>query len=111
MKEVLHVDDYDSWVEIVSRTLIQLGYTPISGASVSEARGLIEKQDPPFEQAVLDNRLGDGTGAEIAALLRAANDAVRIIGLSTDDTPWANIHLYKVGFDRTKLAAALESTL
>ena len=69
-----------------------------------------------FSVAILDEDLGDGTGKEVADLLREKQIPIGIIGLAHGKTPWADISINKsglneLGFDKNELLAAMAKIL
>lgn len=99
--KVWHVEDKRDWQEIVSMALTKAGYQVTTTGSATEAKKMIPDSVKDFKAAVLDGNLGDGNGKEIAVLLRTSQLPISIIGLASENTPWADAYVSKVGSDKT----------
>lgn len=97
--KVWHVDDSEEWRLTISSILAKAGFQPTSTGTVDEAKKIVLDPDRIiFPVAILDNRLGRGTGEEIAVLLREKQPTIGIIGLAEEEMPWADVSLKKNGF-------------
>jgi DNA-binding NtrC family response regulator len=74
----LLVDDEDSLTENLAEALSAAGYKVIVSRSVAEALA----HNRRLESAVVDYRLPDGTGVDVAKQLRARDPAVRLLFIS-----------------------------
>ncbi len=68
-KSLLVVDDDKIFCERLARALSARGFTTRTALSVAEARAAIEASPPAF--AVIDLRLGDGSGLDVMKALKA----------------------------------------
>ena len=68
-KSLLVVDDDRLFCERLARALSSRGFTARTAISVSEALAAIETSPPAF--AVIDLRLGDGSGLDVMRALKA----------------------------------------
>ncbi len=68
-KSLLVVDDDKVFCERLARALSSRGFTARTAISVAEARTAIETAPPAF--AVIDLRLGDGSGLDVMRALKA----------------------------------------
>src|SRR5271157_785756 len=68
-KSLLVVDDDKVFCERLGRALSSRGFTARTALSVSEALAAIETAPPAF--AVIDLRLGDGSGLDVMRALKA----------------------------------------
>ena len=73
----------DEWLIRVTlcRALTAIGYRARGAGSLGDA---IAALDHPFDLAVVDVRLGDGSGLELVRLLRRLSPRARIVMISTD---------------------------
>ncbi len=78
-RTILIADDDAPLRTRLARALEQRGYTVISAGSVAEAMSCVDK---PPAYAVLDMRLGDGSGLELVSALRKARPDIRIVMLT-----------------------------
>lgn len=109
---VWHVDDEEEWRDTISHILTKAGLQVISTGSVAEAKKMIPEQASKFTVAILDNRLGNGRGEEIANLLRRVERlSIGIIGLASEETPWADIGLKKNAFEADELLQTVAELL
>src|SRR3989338_1117480 len=108
---VWHVEDGDSWRNIVSSILTRDGHQVVSTPNATEARRMIPDDLQGVGVSILDGDLGDGTGAEIAGLIRQSQLAIGIIGLSAGNSPWADASLSKLSFDAEDLKATVDRFL
>ena len=74
----LLVDDEENLTSNLAEALALAGHEAVVTHSVSEALG----QQRRVQSAVLDYRLPDGTGIEVASQLRARDPTIRILFLS-----------------------------
>ena len=65
---ILHVDDHQDTRLLMSALLGQSGYGVITAGTVAE--GLQVAREIPFDLSILDVRLPDGTGIELAQEIR-----------------------------------------
>src|SRR5208283_376597 len=68
-KSLLVVDDDKVFCERLARAMSQRGFTARTATSVEEAQAAIETAPPAF--AVIDLRLGDGSGLDVMRALKA----------------------------------------
>ncbi len=80
VRHCLVVDDDGDFRAVLAGVLVRRGYRVSTAADLSAGRALASL-DPP-DDVVLDLRLGQESGLELIAPLRAANSAVRIVVLS-----------------------------
>jgi DNA-binding NtrC family response regulator len=83
-KNVLVVDDDNAVCRIVQRMLSDEQYQVQTSQSVADALGAIEQK--PFDAYVMDYKLPDGTGLDIAERIRSKWGATPIILMSGYDT-------------------------
>jgi two-component system response regulator RegA len=76
-RTLLIVDDDKPLRQRLAVAMERRGFVVSSAESVAEAAKLAKAQPPEF--AIIDMRLGDGTGLDIVAALRAARPDVRIV--------------------------------
>jgi len=91
----LIVEDDDAFRDRLSSTLARLSFIVTKAQSVQEARGSIERQPPAF--AVIDLRLQDGSGLELAETLHQARPGHRSIILTGYGTLPMAVSAMKVG--------------
>jgi DNA-binding response OmpR family regulator len=108
---VWHVEDSGSWQRIVCRTLAEDGHSVTTTPNATAARGMIPDGIAGIDVSILDGDLGDGTGAELAGLIRQSGLPIAIIGLSAGKTPWADTSLTKFSFDTDQLRESLQKLL
>lgn len=80
---VLLVEDDEDYAEIISHTLKRDGHDVVHVDTVKGAVRFCERKRPDL--AVLDVLLPDGTGLELCAALREANDNLPVLFLSSLD--------------------------
>lgn len=93
---VWHVDDNRDFQWTIARILNEGGYLVTTTGTAKEARAMIPDRVRDFKVAILDSNLGDGSGEQIAKLLREKEIPIGIIGLATGKTPWADISFNKL---------------
>ena len=81
---VLVVDDDNAFWRIIQRTLSREHYQVQTSQSVADALGSIEQK--PFDAYVIDYKLLDGSGLDVAASIRSKRNAAPIIFMSGYDT-------------------------
>lgn len=74
---ILHVDDYQDARLMMAGLLQDRGYGVLTAGSVGEALELAK--EIAFDLYILDIRLPDGTGVELAQELRAMNPSIPIL--------------------------------
>ena len=74
-KSLLVVDDDRLFCDRLARALSARGFTARTAMSVSEALAAIETSPPAF--AVIDLRLGDGSGLDVMRALKARAPRLR----------------------------------
>ena len=79
---VLVVEDEVDYRDIVCEFLTSAGYEVTAVGDVAGARAAVERRRP--DVAILDLQLPDGTGFDVAAVLKALPDGVPIIACSGD---------------------------
>ncbi len=79
-RSLLLVDDDRPFLLRMSRALEQRGYDVVTADSVAEGLQRLRSSAPAC--AVVDLRLGDGTGLDVIAALQAAREDVRAIVLT-----------------------------
>jgi two-component system response regulator RegA len=79
-RSLLIVEDDKPFLERLSRAMETRGFTVTSCDSVSEGLEQIGKAAPAF--AVVDLRLGDGSGLDVVTALRGARPGARIVVLT-----------------------------
>src|SRR5438477_12591194 len=79
-KTLLIVEDDKSFLQRLARAMEARGFVVTSAESVSEGIQQIEKGAPAY--AVIDMRLGDGTGLDVIAALKARRPDARAIILT-----------------------------
>jgi two-component system response regulator RegA len=85
---VLIADDDDAFRTRLERAMAKRGFVPVGAASVAE--GVARVTEAPTDYAVVDLRLGDGSGLEIIDALKARRpDARAIILTGYGNTPTA----------------------
>ena len=80
MKSILCVDDQEAGLEIRKLLLESLGYSVITVATGAEAVETLRRE--PVDLAILDYRLADATGEEVANLLKHDHPELPILLLS-----------------------------
>lgn len=95
MKRVLVVEDDAVYREAVVRALVRSGYEASSAAGVAEAEQAAAA-DPP-ELAVVDLRLGDGSGIDVVVALVREAPACRIVMLSGHGTVRSAVEAMRAG--------------
>src|ERR1700722_3253042 len=83
-KNVLVVDDDNAVCRIVQRMLSDEQYQVQTSQSVADAYRAIEQK--PFDAYVMDYKLPDGTGLDVAERIRSKGNEVPIILISGYDT-------------------------
>ena len=77
---LLLVDDDQPWLARLARAMQTRGYKVHSAASVADGVAQGKKLKPDF--AVVDLRLGDGSGLDVVQVLQKANKKARIVILT-----------------------------
>jgi two-component system, response regulator RegA len=77
---LLVLDDDEALRTRLARSFEQRGFTPTLASNVAEAISVIRKAPPAF--AVLELRLGDGTGLRVVEALREARSDTKIVVLT-----------------------------
>ena len=80
MKTVLCVDDQEAGLEIRKLLLESLGYSVIIAATGAEALAAVRRE--PVDLVILDYRLADATGEEVARELKRTDPNLPILLLS-----------------------------
>jgi CheY-like chemotaxis protein len=109
---ILLADDEEALVGAVARQLRRAGHTVFSAKSAAEARAVFESHAKALDVAVIDVRLGDGDGRDLAAELQAASPGLGIVLISASGARAApNLHprvrLLEKPFDFKELVAAI----
>ncbi len=87
-RRLLIVDDDDALRAQLSRAMEKRGFTALPAATVDEALAIIAAGAPPF--AIIDLRVGDGNGLDVAsAISDAREDARAVIFSGYGDIPTA----------------------
>ena len=79
-KSLLVVDDDKAFCERLARAMSSRGFMARTALSVAEALAAIETSPPAF--AVIDLRMGDGSGLDVIRALKAARPMARAIILT-----------------------------
>lgn len=79
-RSLLLVDDDTPFLNRLARAMESRGYKVATAQSVAEGRRAIELEAPQF--AVVDLRLGDGTGLDVISLLREKRPEARAVVLT-----------------------------
>ena len=77
---LLLVDDDEPFVRRLSRAMEKRGFTVRTALTVEQGKQLVENSAPGY--AVVDLRLGDGSGLEVVELIRTKRPDARIIVLT-----------------------------
>lgn len=77
---LLIVDDDEPLRTRLARAMERRGYTVLQAGTVADGCRLADAESPSF--AVVDLRLGDGTGLDVVAAVRAARPQARVIMLT-----------------------------
>jgi two-component system response regulator RegA len=81
---VLVVDDDNGFCRIIQRTLSREHYQVQTSQSVADALGTIEQK--PFDAYVIDYKLLDGSGLDVADSIRSKRNEAPIVFMSGYDT-------------------------
>lgn len=95
MKRVLVVEDDDVLRAAIERALARAGYAVSAAASVADGEQIAE-EDPP-DLAVVDLRLGDGSGVDVVVALAREAPACRTVMLSGHGTVRAAVEAMRAG--------------
>jgi two-component system, response regulator RegA len=79
-RTLLIVDDDDRFRNRLARAMQNRGFTVVTAGSVRDGKRQAQQAAPAF--AVLDLRLGDGSGLDVVASIRSARAESRIIVLT-----------------------------
>jgi len=79
-RSMLLVDDDEIWLNRLARAMERRAYDVRQALSVAEGIAAARRNPPKY--AVVDLRLGDGSGLDVAAALRAARENCRIVILT-----------------------------
>ena len=79
-KTLLIVDDDKSFLQRVARAMETRGFEVLAADSVQEGLRLVDERPPAF--AVVDMRLGDGSGLDVISALKARRPEARAIVLT-----------------------------
>ncbi|MDP6708340.1 MAG: ActR/PrrA/RegA family redox response regulator transcription factor [Alphaproteobacteria bacterium] len=79
-RSLLLVDNDELWLKRLARAMEKRGFQVSLAASVREGIAEAERRPPRF--AVVDLRLGDGSGLDVVEALRRQSEATRIIVLT-----------------------------
>ena len=79
-RSCLVLDDDAPFRTRLARALDQRGFETVTAESVAEALGIVRRTPPAF--AVLDMRLGDGSGLDVVDVLQAERGDARVIMLT-----------------------------
>ncbi|MDE3009619.1 MAG: response regulator [Pseudomonadota bacterium] len=94
---LLLVDDDDTLGRVLERALTRLGFQV--GRASSVAQGLAMAASTPLDCAVLDLKLGDGSGLLLVSALRARHPAARILMLTGYASIATAVDAIKLGAD------------
>ena len=94
---LLLVDDDDTLGRVLERALTRRGFAVSRADGLASGIALIEQIVPLF--AVLDLKLGDGSGLVLVAALRARHPAVRILMLTGYASIATAVEAIKLGAD------------
>ena len=97
LPSLLLVDDDDTLGRVLERALTRRGFAVSRADGVASGLALIEHSVPQF--AVLDLKLGDGSGLVLVAALRARHPAVRILMLTGYASIATAVEAIKLGAD------------
>lgn len=95
MKSVLVVEDDMVYREAVVRALARSGYEASAVASVADAERLATERPPDL--ALVDLRLGDGSGIDVVRMLIREAPACRIVMLSGHGTIRSAVEAMQAG--------------
>lgn len=79
-RTLLIVDDDEVFLERLGKAMLARHFTVSTASSVAHARTVLDALAPAF--AVLDLKLGDGSGLDLVAVLRERRPDVRIVVLT-----------------------------
>ncbi len=79
-RSLLLVDDDELWLKRLARAMEQRGFRVSSAATVKDGIAEAERRTPRY--AVVDLRLGDGSGLDVVEALRRKSESTRIIVLT-----------------------------
>ncbi len=79
-KTLLIVDDDKSFLQRVARAMETRGFEVLAADSVQEGLRLVDERPPAY--AVVDMRLGDGSGLDVISALKARRPEARAIVLT-----------------------------
>lgn len=99
---ILLVDDDSVALEIMSRILQMVGGEPVCASSGAEALRLVEQQaevSKPFDLIVLDYRLGDLTGIELAQQLKQYTANTKLLMVSAYTKHLIHDDIVRAGFN------------
>lgn len=94
-RHCLVIDDDGDFADALTGALGRRGYRVSVAADVAAAHTALERQAP--DDVVLDLRLGENSGLELIAPLRAANAAIRIVVLTGYASIATAVHAIKLG--------------
>ncbi|MEQ8371229.1 MAG: response regulator, partial [Alphaproteobacteria bacterium] len=77
---LLIVDDDSPLCQRLGKAMARRGFAVEMAESVAEGRRLLERMRPDY--AVVDLRLGDGSGLDLVEAMTRANPAVRVVVLT-----------------------------
>ncbi len=77
---LLIVDDDQAFRRRLERTMTSCGFNPLTTVSVAEAKTQIDKQK--FTHAIVDLRLGDGSGLDVVEYLHERAPQAKIVVLT-----------------------------
>ncbi|MBN2195562.1 MAG: hybrid sensor histidine kinase/response regulator [Polyangiaceae bacterium] len=109
---LLLADDEAALVGAVARQLRRAGHTVFAALSAAESRDLFRTYAAEIEVAVIDVRLRDGDGRQLAEELRAARPGLGIVLISASGSRAApslgpQVRLLEKPFDFKELTAAI----
>lgn len=110
---LLLADDEAALVGAVARQLRRAGHTVFSALSAAESRDLFGRYAPELEVAIIDVRLGDADGRQLAEEFRRARPGLGIVLISASGSRAAAgldgaMRLLEKPFDFKELAVAIE---
>jgi two-component system response regulator RegA len=94
-RSLLIVEDDKSFLQRLARAMESRGFEVTTAESVSEGLLQVEKSAPAF--AVIDMRLGDGTGLDVISALKSRRPDVRAIILTGYGNIATAVNAVKIG--------------
>jgi CheY-like chemotaxis protein len=112
--QILLVDDDDLARKLVHRVLVRLGFTVFATANASQAHAWLAQHEGALDLLITDINLQDGSGAALAAKLRALRGDLPVLYISGyPASPLAEEHSAFLGkpFTPDELAQAVRGLL